>query len=208
MTKNYLSRKERDNWLLAMTTTMYLDNIMDLWKNNLTSEEKRKLKTSITMTNNALVSIVNRMPEHEKDKLVKHAKNFEVKIMSVEGAKALEKRTFDEYNSIKMSDDDIKTLVTETITFRCNNCKMLCDKCDIYNIFLESLVPGLESQPNCPFAFETEEDIDNLKQSQSTKDFYKNLQFNKKTHEINKKIGTKKKISKRKQKKIANRYDE
>lgn len=128
--------------------------------------------------------------------------------MSVEGAKALEKRTFDEYNSIKMSDDDIKTLVTETITFRCNNCKMPCDKCDIYNIFLESLVPGLESQPNCPFAFETEEDIDNLKQSQSTKDFYKNLQFNKKTHEINKKIGTKKKISKRKQKKIANRYDE
>ena len=209
MAKNYLSRNERDNWLLAMTTTMYLSNILDLWGNNLTGEEKRKIKTSITMTNNALKSIANRMPAHEKDKLIKHSKNFEVKIMSVEGAKALEKRTYEEYNSIKLTDDEIKTLIIETITFRCNNCKIPCDKCEVYELFLESLVPGIESQPNCPFAFATDEDIDELKQKTDIKQLYKDLQFNKKAHEINKaKEPNKKKISKRKQKKIANRYDE
>ena len=42
--KNYLSKNERDNWLLAMSSTMYLNNIMNIWGNNLTSEEKRKIK--------------------------------------------------------------------------------------------------------------------------------------------------------------------
>ena len=38
--KNYLSKNERDNWLLAMTTTMYLENIIDIWGKNITAEEK------------------------------------------------------------------------------------------------------------------------------------------------------------------------
>lgn len=200
-TKNYLSKNERDNWLLAMTTNMYLENIIDLWGNNLTTDEKRKIKTSMTMTNNALRSIANRMPKHEKDKLIKHSKNFQVRILSTEGAKALEKRTFEEY-SLKLTDKEIKDLVIETITYKCQDCNISCTECDTYELFLNSLVPGLETQDNCPFSFKSNENIDEAKKDSDIKLFYKDMQDNKKIHQKTKKL------SKRKLKKIKNRYDE
>ena len=200
-TKSYLSKKERDNWLLAMTTNMYLENIIDLWGNNLTADEKRKIKTSMTMTNNALRSIANRMPRHEKDKLIKHSKDFQVRILSTEGAKALEKRTFEEF-TLKLTEKEIRELVIETITYKCQDCNIPCTECDTYELFLNSLVPGIETQENCPFAFKSEENIDEAEKDSDTKLFYKDMQANKKIHQKTKKL------SKRKLKKIKNRYDE
>ena len=86
--KNYLSLAERNNWLTCMSIAMYNENILEIWKNNLTKDEVKKLKTSITMTRNALKSIMDRMPVNESTKLKKHAQNFQIKITSETGAKS------------------------------------------------------------------------------------------------------------------------
>lgn len=69
---------ERNTWLSNMVLVMYNENLIEAWKNNLTKEELRKLRTSMTMTKNALMSISNRMPLKERNQIVKHSKDFEV----------------------------------------------------------------------------------------------------------------------------------
>lgn len=192
--KNYLSRNERDNWLLAVTSNMFLNNIINLWGKNLTTDEKRKLKTSITMTNNALMSIADRMPKHEKDKLVKHSKDFEVKILSAEGAKAMEKRCYEEFGHVKLTEDEQKLLISEVITHKCADCNTLCNECTAYELFLNSLVPSLNEEDNCPYAYNPDKETED--------EFYIEVQKVYKKHEENKKL------SKRKQKKLQNRFDD
>ena len=189
--KNYLSKNERDNWLLAMSSTMYLNNIMNIWGNNLTSEEKRKIKTSITMTQNALKSVADRMPEHEKAKIVKHAKDYEIRLFSVEGAKAIEKSSYEKYGHIRLTEKEAKVLINDIVSLKCADCLIPCDKCITYEIFQNSLVPRLDEENNCPYAYRTDAKVED--------DFYVAAQKINKIH---------KKVSKRKQKKLKNRFDD
>lgn len=189
--KNYLSKNERDNWLLAMSSIIYIENVIGLWGKSLTSEEKRKLNCSITMTKNALKSITDRLPNKEKEKLINHSKSYQIRILSTEGASALEKRTVKNVETF-LTMQEQQTLIAEVISAKCADCDTICHECMLYDILESTLTPRLNKRRNCPFAFKTEAVIED-----ST--LYEKYRISNKSH---------KKISKRKQNKIKNRFDD
>ena len=231
MIKNYLSRAERDNYLLCTEIIMHVENVMNQWGNSLTTDERKRLKSSITNIQKALVSIANRLPNHEVKKIMKAAEDFQVRILSVEGAKALEKSSKKEYlNNIKISFEEMEAIVTQILTNNCYYCKLKCNDCDYYPMLERFLVPGCNAETNCPYAFNEfskikvaySDDMENVKiyreclkrqkvkneiKQEIEKDKLKRMnmqsKINKKEAKTDHKV-----VSKRKQKKIENRYDD
>lgn len=218
--KNYLSRQERDNFLLSLELTTHISNVLNKWEKNLTGEEKRRIKSSITNIEKALASIADRLPSHEAKKIMKAAKDFQVRVLSVEGAKALEKNSKDKYfKNLSISFEEMEAIATQILTNNCYYCKIKCNECDYYEMLMRFLVPGCNAEVNCPYAYTEEnkfdvEDITDL-------DIYKECLNRQKIKieikqevEKSKKDTDKKELSKldhkskRKQKKLKKRFDE
>lgn len=162
--KNYLSLAERNNWLACMSIAMYNENILEIWKNNLTKDEVKKLKTSITMTRNALKSIMDRMPVNESTKLKKHAQNFQIKITSETGAKVLEDKALKESEMVQFKTHKFENVMFSVMNTKCCNCKKICYECDIYNLCIDTVLPRYDLEDNCPYAFRS---VDKVKKKQS-----------------------------------------
>lgn len=161
--KNYLSLAERNNWLACMSIAMYNENILEIWKNNLTKDEAKKLKTSITMTRNALKSIIDRMP-NEAEKIKKHANNFAIKITTEAGAKVLEDRALKESEIVQFNTSDFEEVMLDLMKNKCCNCKTLCHECSVYNLCIDTILPRFDIENNCPYAFRS---VDKVKKKES-----------------------------------------
>lgn len=235
--KNYLSRQERDNFLLSLELTTHISNVLNKWEKNLTGEEKRRIKSSITNIDKALASIADRLPSHEAKKIMKAAKDFQVRVLSVEGAKALEKNSKDKYfKNLSISFEEMEAIATQILTNNCYYCKLKCNECDYYEMLMRFLVPGCNAEINCPYAY-TDDSKFKVKEVEDMTDleiYRECLKRQKIKVEIKQEIEKEKarkakkvkitenpkevsrskpikqdhKLSKRKQKKLKNRFDE
>lgn len=224
--KNYLSRAERDNFLLSMTTVHHNEKLLATWGDNLTSDEKRRLKSSNTNTEKALSSIIKRMPVSEAKKIMKHSQDFEVRILSMEGAKALENNTFKKFvKDIPFTFEDMMFVSSYILESSCCNCNRSYNDCRFYKMFEKWLTPGANALENCPYAYNATCELNCNKKGEEglyeTLQTYASLKardnkiiqkFN--DGELIHKKDIKKylekneeKISKRKKKKLENRYD-
>lgn len=155
--KNYLSMNERNTWLSNMVLVMYNENLIEAWKNNLSKEELKKLRTSMTMTKNALMSISNRMPLKERNQIVKHSKDFEVRVTNTVGVKSLQRQAEKDMETVEVDRLEFEQNLNELIKLKCSNCKKKCDECSLYNFFDKTMMPRFETEKNCPYAFRTVE---------------------------------------------------
>lgn len=233
MAKNYLNKAERDNFLGTIALGIYLRKQIDNWSNNLTKDETKWLKTSLTYLEKVQASFVSRLPKHEIIKIEKASKGSDVRILTAEGCKALEKRAYDEYKeNLHITVDEMELIATLALQERCYYCQMKCDECDIYDMLQRFAIPGVNAEDNCPYCYtetskfdveyEDEADIYNdCLERQKVKKELKEQIKEKKEKEANQKIiklekhktdhkdkPKKKSKSKRHNKKFRNRYDE
>ena len=165
--KDYLSLRERNTWLSSMVLVMYNENLLEVWSKNLTKEENKKLKTAITMTKNALKSISDRMPINERNRIVKHSKDFEIRILSNSAAKTLQDRADKDNRTVEIERVEFEKFTNELMILKCSNCKKKCDECNTYEFFVSNLIPRFEVEKNCPYAFNTK--VEKTKKSRKEK---------------------------------------
>lgn len=197
--KQYLNKEERDNFLGFSGLGIYLRRRLEKWGKNLTSDERRRLKTALTNIEKAQTSIISRLPKHEAMKILRASKEHDVRVLTLEGAQALEKRAKQDYEkNLHIKFEEMETIATQILMHNCYKCKRLCNECMYHNMMSRFLIPGLNSEDNCPYSYndkskftevESPEDIDIYKQA---------LEIHKTTV----------KKSNRKAKKLKNRFDD
>ena len=197
--KQYLNKEERDNFLGFSGLGIYLRRRLEKWGKNLTSDERRRLKTALTNIEKAQTSIISRLPKHEAMKILRASKEHDVRVLTLEGAQALEKRMKQDYEkNLHIKFEEMETIATQILMHNCYKCKRLCNECMYHNMMSRFLIPGLNSEDNCPYSYndkskftevESPEDIDIYKQA---------LEIHKTTV----------KKSNRKAKKLKNRFDD
>ena len=197
--KQYLNKEERDNFLGFSGLGIYLRRRLKKWGKNLTSDERRRLRTALTNIEKAQSSIINRLPNNEAMKILRSSKEHDVRVLTLEGAQALEKRAKQDYEkNLHIKFEEMETIATHMLMHNCYKCKMSCYECMYHSMMSRFLIPGLNSEDNCPYSYndkskftevESPEDIDIYKQA---------LEIHKTTV----------KKSNRKDKKFKNRFDD
>lgn len=200
--KQYLNKEERDNFLGFSGLGIYLQKRLDKWSTNLTSDERRRFKTALTNIQKAQASIIDRLPKHEVLKIVKASREHDVRILTIEGARALEKRSKQEYEkNLHIKIEEMEVIATQILIHNCYRCKTVCDKCMYYGMLSRFLIPGLNSENNCPYSYNEKSDFSQIEEPDDDLIFREAL----KHHEVPTKKTSKKS---RKAKKIENRFDE
>lgn len=200
--KQYLNKEERDNFLGFSGLGIYLQKRLDKWSNNLTTDERRRFKTALTNIQKAQTSIINRLPKHEALKIVKSSKEHDVRILTIEGARALEKRSKQEYKqNLHIKIEEMEVIATQILIHNCYKCKTVCDKCMYYGMLSRFLIPGLNSENNCPYSYNEKSTFGEVEEAGDEEVYKQALNY----HKTPVKKTSKKS---RKAKKIENRFDD
>ena len=196
--KKYLNSSEMNDLLFIFHMIETNTSIVNEWikRGNMTSNEAKWIRTAITYNIKAMRSILDRLDPKEKSKFAKRtvkAQNEAIRIID----KWMYDRVFGtfetEFEVVKIERPEFEKLGMACIQAHCEDCNEHFSKCDIYDIFENNMMNRAEIKHNCPYAFHSEKTIAEIKARKAE------LKENKKNG---------KKISKRKQKKIANRFDE
>ena len=195
--KKYLNNKEVESLLFIFHLIDVSRTVVDDWisRGNMTSNEAKWIRTAVTLLMKAVKSILDRLDNKDREKFIRRtikAQNEPVRIVD----KWMHDRilgTYDtEYEIVKVERPEFEKLTMACIQSHCEDCNDIFSECDIYDIFENNLVPRAEIKHNCPYSFHSKKRIEEIKLMKA---------------EIEEKRKNKK-ISKRKQKKIKNRFDE
>lgn len=197
--KQYLNKDERDNFLGFSGLGIYLQKRLTKWGKNLTTDERRRFKTALTNIEKAQTSIINRLPKHEALKVLKASKEHDVRILTLEGARALEKRAKQEYEkNLHIKFEEMEVIATQILIHNCYQCKKLCNECMYHSMMSRFLIPGLNSENNCPYSYNEKSRFDQVEQPGDEEVYKQALEQHKKPI----------KKSNRKEKKNKNRFDD
>lgn len=197
--KKYLNSKEMNDLLFIYHLAAIDQEIINQWidRGNMTSDEAKWIRTAITYNKKALSSILARLEPKESSKFMKRtvrAQNEAIRIVD----KWMHDRVFGTYETefevVKIERPSFEKLCMACIQSHCEDCNESFANCDIYEILDDNMMNRAEIKHNCPFSYHSEKTIAEIKARRAE-------------IEESKRNG-KKKISKRKQKKIANRFDE
>lgn len=195
--KKYLNNNELNDLLFIYHMIETDTSIVNDWvkRGNMTSNEAKWIRTAITYNIKAMRSILDRLDPKEKSKFAKRtvkAQNEAIRIID----KWMYDRVFGtfetEFEVVKIERPEFERLGMACIQAHCEDCNEHFSKCDIYDIFDNNMMNRAEIKNNCPYAFHSEKRIAEIKAMKAEMEEKKRN----------------KKISKRKQKKIANRFDE
>lgn len=197
--KQYLNKDERDNFLGFSGLGIYLRRRLEKWESNLTSDERRRFKSALTNIEKAQTSIINRLPKHEAVKILKASKEHDVRILTLEGARALEKRAKQDYEkNLHIKFEEMEVIATQILIHNCYQCKKLCNECMYHSMMSRFLIPGLNSENNCPYSYNEKSRFDQVEQPGDEEVYKQALEQHKKAI----------KKSNRKEKKNKNRFDD
>lgn len=200
--KQYLNKDERDNLLGFAGLNIYLQRRLSKWGKNLTTDERRRFKTALTNIEKAQMSIINRLPKHEAVKILKASKEHDVRILTLEGARALEKRAKQDYEkNLHIKFEEMEVIATQILIHNCYQCKKLCNECIYHSMMSRFLIPGLNSENNCPYSYNEKSTFGEVEEAGDEEVYKQALNY----HKTPVKKTSKKS---RKAKKIENRYDD
>lgn len=195
--KKYLNSKEMNDLLFIYHLAAIDQEIINQWiaRGNMTSNEAKWIRTAITYNKKALNSILERLEAKETAKFMKRTVRIEHEPIRIVD-KWMHDRILGIYETeaeiIKIERPNFEKLCMACIQAHCEDCNESFANCDIYTIFDDNLMNRAEIKHNCPYSYHSEKTIAEIKARRvEIEEAKKN-----------------KKISKRKQKKIANRFDE
>jgi len=160
--KDYLSKDERVDFLFLKK---YLDSnqrILENWNNNLTKEEKKALKITLTWRMKVFESVINRMNDTAIGTLKRSLEQSNLIIEDRFSMQMYQKKFTSDLMAAYEMNKDYYNLVTLMLENNCKDCKKKCTECKIY-VKLESknIPEPMPSLPNCRYAYtleQTEED--------------------------------------------------
>ncbi|MGL5569615.1 MAG: DUF5651 domain-containing protein [Cetobacterium sp.] len=187
--KEYLNAQELNDLLFTFYLIERNRDTVDSWqeRDNLTKEEAKYLRMAATYTEKMMMSVLKRLPTKQVDKFM-HRTVREIK----DPVRLIDKWTVDRvlgrydeaYKVVKMPRVEFEYLAMTLIDQHCKGCKKSFQDCDLYTLLDNNVFPTCDEARNCPYGFVPP------------------------GTEKSKKDKEKGKVSKRKQKKLANRFDE
>lgn len=193
---NYLNQQQISDMMLLFCLGDKLEKIIDTWVQyeNMTKEEAKYIRTSRTYYNKFFDSVQERLPNKEKDKLIKRYSNFHMTIQD----KWLLKKFQDDMNeaaqTVRMERHIFEKFAIQLFNKNCKDCTKTSEECELHDILYENLFPAEEKLKNCCYAFESNEaKLERLKKQEEKRLAQEAKKNNK---------------SKRAKKKKANRFDE
>lgn len=179
--KDYLSQNEKDIWLIMVLAVAELEDSLPKMKPNLTKEEHKNLKTSITLIRKSYNSMSERLGDKAIKQLHKYASNSNIQVVTKSLSNAISQRELKEEQTTTIESSTLQALGNRLVASNCDGCKNKCNKCNTFALLEEIGLAGYCINDNCPYSFGIEEDI---------------------------KPPKKEKASKRKQRKDKNKYDD
>lgn len=193
--KNYLNSKDMNDLLFVTHLLDIISTMVDEWlkHGNLTKDEAKYMRMAVTWTSKFIKTVLGRMPEKEVTKFLKRTKNAEAQPIRIIDSWMRDRvlGVYDtEYEIVKIERPQLEKLAFLSITNYCKDCDKSYYACELYDILEDNLVPRCETKNNCPYAYISKEVQQKIEEKRQAR------------------IESKGKISKRKAKKIANRYDD
>ena len=141
----YLSRGEREHYLIALAAYENLDMWLNNEKNQVDKIEAKYLKTANTFIKKALGLYSKRLDPEQYKRIVTDAKSHEIAIVP--------KRTITYDEEIKVKTDDLYDITDNVLYYRCRNCyEKLYKECKLYQTMMDMRIPVAELYPeNCPY---------------------------------------------------------
>lgn len=187
--KEYLNAQELNDLLFSFYLIERNRDTVAKWdeRGNLTKEEAKYLRTAATYTEKMMMSVLKRLPTKQVDKFMARTVR-EIK----DPVRLIDKWTTDRvlgryeegYKVVKIKREEFEYLAMTLIDVHCRGCNKSLQECDLYTFLDDNLFPTCDNGKSCPYCFVPP------------------------GTEKPKKEKEKGKISKRKQKKLANRFDE
>lgn len=171
--KDYLSQNEKDVWLIIVLAVAELEDALPKMKSNISTEEHKNLKTSITLIRKAYNSMSDRLGDKAIKQLHKYASNSNIQVVTKSLSNAISQRESKEGQTTTVESDTLQAIGNRLVASSCEGCEKKCSKCNTFTLLEEIGLAGYCINDNCPYSF-----------------------------------GVEKKVSKRKQKKDKNKYDD
>lgn len=184
--KDYLTGQEINDLLFTFYLIERNRNTRDEWgeRGNLTKEEMKYLKMATTWTDKFLTTVLKRYPDKQVVKFMARTEREikdPVRLVDKWTVDRVLGRFNDAYEIVKMPRNEFEFLAMSLINVHCKNCNKKLDNCDLYTFLDDNMFPTCDKGKGCPYRY--------IEPSQKEKK-------------------EKGKVSKRKQKKLANRFDE
>ena len=176
---NYLSQKVKNVWLVLVLAIAEAEDSIPNMSNDLTKDETKWLKTSITLVRKAYNSMSDRLGEKAVKQLHRYALNSNIQVMSREMSRAITNRELKEDEITKIETSSLIHLATNLIAAKCEECEKDFNHCPTFEILDDVGIEGYCVNKNCPYSFGEKKKEDKAN-----------------------------KVSSRKQKKMKNKYDD
>lgn len=178
--RDYLVKEEKDVWLTEALAAANTEDALPRMKSNLSKDEHKWLKMSVTLRQKAYDSMSKRLSEKAIRQLHKYAINCDIQVVSKEMSNIITENELKKQQLITIDFELFKNLAVSLMASKCENCTKNFSSCELFDTLDKIDLQGYCILDNCPYAFGRE-----------------------KTKET--KI---KKISKRREKKLKNKYDD
>ena len=161
--RSYLNSKEENFYMMAKVMSMLLNGSTDCTEGGdsmlqtferagmLTKDTKRSLKMCMTYLDKFLGETYFLLDDREQKKITKKTLGFNLKFINDYEAEKLNRDIADKkkYVSIKR---ELFEEVADILGQECVNCTKDCRKCNLYDVFEDTLTVGNGECKNCKYA--------------------------------------------------------
>lgn len=183
--RDYLTAEEKNFYMISKAFLQYCDGLRSLepsngcnkvwedWKARgmLTTEMQGNLKRVYTYLRKFCTELEINLSKTEQEILKKRVDKFDYKLIDDYTVKKLLRDVSNNMKYAVIERDKFEPILQDIAAVRCVGCKCNYEKCPLYKMLDDIMVPYVKEEPNCPYACNlddyTEEE---LKEIQRLKD--------------------------------------
>ena len=156
--KKYLNQQERITFLYMTNLMDRTENMIEDWdqRGNLTKEERKYLKMSLSFGLKAFESILHRLDKSVVAALKKEKDRSGIHLDMVHSLEIIKKRKKAELDASYEENKEYYRLVELILDSKCQGCRIPCGECEIFEEFQKQCVPyadGNEEFSNCKYSY-------------------------------------------------------
>lgn len=141
----YLSRGEREHYLIGLAAYENLDMWLNDERNQINKEEAKNLKTARTYIKKGLNLYANRIDKEQFKRITTDAKGHNIAIVP--------KRVVECEEEIRVKTEDLYDTMNYVLYYECRSChEKSYKKCRLYQAMMDMRIPVAEIDPKgCPY---------------------------------------------------------
>lgn len=167
--KDYLNATERNQYFVLKAISQLMEGkrhgdgqsvklgtMMEEWmkRDNMTKEEHKQLKTSMTYLNKFLDNVYSRMSQKEKDVMKKKLDKFDFKLVDDYTLKQVFRDIEDRFVNAAVPRQQFYKWTEEIMCVKCNGCTKNHNECELHQVFEDNFIPESgHNLLNCKFAY-------------------------------------------------------